>query len=77
MKNDDLGNQVLTDNCRYVFTNIIHMTMWLESKLKELGIEADLFGKTVSGMSSQEIGFIYAQLADFERYESSFDEDAR
>lgn len=77
MKNDDLGNEVLSMNQRFVFTDIIHGAMWLESELKKLGINTNLLEIACRDFTPEQLGFIYAQLSDFDRYESSFDEDAR
>ena len=77
MKSDDLGNESLSKNKHMVFTNIIHGTMWLESELKKLGINTQILTEACQDFSPEQLGFIYAQLSAFVRYESSFDEEAR
>ena len=77
MKSDDLGNESLSKNKHMVFTNIIHGTMWLESELKKLGINTQILTEASKDFSPEQLGFIYAQLSAFVRYESSFDEEAR
>lgn len=74
---DDLGNKYLSGNYHRVFTDIIDSAIWLESELKEVGIEAHLIKAACKDFTPEQIGFIYAQLADFDRDESSSDETAR
>ena len=77
MKAEDLGNESLSRNSRMVFTDIIHGAMWLESELKKLGINTKILKEAVKDFTPEQLGFIYAQLSAFDRYESSFDEEAR
>lgn len=77
MKAEDLGNESLSRNSHMVFTDIIHGAMWLESELKRLGINTKILKEAAKDFTSEQLGFIYAQLSDFDRYESSYDEEAR
>ena len=77
MKSDDLGSRELSENSRVVFKDIIHGAMFLESNLEKCGIDANLLYEACRDFSSEQIGFVYAQLTKFDDYDSSFDEDAR
>lgn len=77
MRADDLGNEELSKNSRMVFTDVMHGTMWLESELKKLGISTKILEIACRDFTPEQLGFIYAQLSEFDRYESSFEEDAR
>lgn len=76
-KADNLGNQALSENHHAIFTDTIQGAMWLKHTIKKLGIEANPLKDACKDFSPEELGYVYAQLSDFNRYSSSFDEDAR
>lgn len=78
VKQYDLGNDILNCNCRHNIRDMIHSVLYLEDSLKRDGIEVNLLGKILNGLSVEQLAFIYAQLSSLEiGVESSFDIEGR
>lgn len=73
----NIGNSSLSDNCGFVFSDVIKAVIELDETLNHQGVVSTTLRDACDGFSAEQLAFIYAQLSIFEQDEEEYKAVAR